>query len=271
MTNKPDFYEVLGVAKTATQPELDKAFQSIAMKCHPDMLRMKTPEQKAKLLESFLSKAPSARGNVKTLEEFFILATEADKTLKDAKKRSTYDSYGHAGLERLASGQSAGTGQSFTDLANGGGGRVHDNTIGLGEVLRRGLDGNGDRSLSHAAQTYQLLRAASPWRGRQQFRLHRLLGFAFQGEQFSYAGFQGPREFQRDGCVRDITAGFHRIDGLPAHSGLPGEFGGADTPGLAKFLNPVAGFHGLATFSTGLPEAFPACGSTAPESCRPRR
>ena len=74
MTNKPDFYEVLGVAKTATQPELDKAFQSIAMKCHPDMLRMKTPEQKAKLLESFLSKAPSARGNVKTLEEFFILS-----------------------------------------------------------------------------------------------------------------------------------------------------------------------------------------------------
>lgn len=72
MDNKRDYYEVLGVAKTATQDELKKAYRKLALKYHPD----KNPGDKA-------------------AEEKFKEAAEAYDVLSDADKRAKYDQWGH--------------------------------------------------------------------------------------------------------------------------------------------------------------------------------
>lgn len=73
---KRDYYEVLGVAKTATPEELKKAYRKLAMKHHPD----KNP------------------GN-KQAEEKFKEASEAYEVLSDEKKKRMYDQFGHAGAQ----------------------------------------------------------------------------------------------------------------------------------------------------------------------------
>lgn len=73
MDNKRDYYEVLGVPRTATADELKKAYRKLAIKYHPD----KNP------------------GNKEAEEKFKELA-EAYDVLSDEKKRQMYDQYGHA-------------------------------------------------------------------------------------------------------------------------------------------------------------------------------
>ena len=71
---KKDFYQLLGVARTATQDEIKKAYRKLAMQSHPD----KNPGDKK-------------------AEEKFKEFSEAYETLSDEKKRQTYDQYGYAG------------------------------------------------------------------------------------------------------------------------------------------------------------------------------
>lgn len=73
MENKRDYYEVLGVSKTATPDELKRAYRKLAIKYHPD----KNP------------------GN-KEAEEKFKEAAEAYDVLSNAEKRAKYDQFGHA-------------------------------------------------------------------------------------------------------------------------------------------------------------------------------
>jgi molecular chaperone DnaJ len=75
MTNKRDYYEVLGVGKNATSDEIKKAYRKLAFKYHPD----KNPGDKE-------------------AEEKFKEATEAYEVLNNAEKRNLYDQYGHAGV-----------------------------------------------------------------------------------------------------------------------------------------------------------------------------
>lgn len=75
MSTKRDFYEILGVSKTATAEEIKKAYRKVAMQFHPD----RNP------------------GN-KEAEEKFKEAAEAYEILSDADKKSQYDRYGHAGV-----------------------------------------------------------------------------------------------------------------------------------------------------------------------------
>src|ERR1700730_12601365 len=79
-TNKRDFYEVLGVARGASEDELKKAYRRLAKQYHPDT-----------------NKEPGA-------EARFIEVNEAYETLSDPQKRSVYDRYGHAGVNGAGGG-----------------------------------------------------------------------------------------------------------------------------------------------------------------------
>ncbi|MCQ2188391.1 MAG: molecular chaperone DnaJ [Paludibacteraceae bacterium] len=76
MAEKRDYYEVLGVSKTATADELKKAYRKKAIQYHPDR-NPDNPEAEAKFKE----------------------AAEAYEVLSDENKRARYDKYGHAGLD----------------------------------------------------------------------------------------------------------------------------------------------------------------------------
>jgi molecular chaperone DnaJ len=99
---KRDFYEILGVSKSASADEIKKAYRKVAMQYHPD----RNPGDKA-------------------AEEKFKEAAEAYEVLSDAQKKQRYDQFGHAGL-----GGAAGGGGGF-----GGGMRMEDIFSNFGDVF----------------------------------------------------------------------------------------------------------------------------------------
>ena len=117
--SKRDYYEVLGLSKTADATEIKKAYRRLAMKHHPD--RNKDDDK--------------AEGQFKE-------AKEAYEVLKDPEKRAAYDRFGHDGV-RGAGGQAGGFGaEGFGDIFGdvfgdifGGGGRR-----GGGPQVFRGAD-----------------------------------------------------------------------------------------------------------------------------------
>lgn len=90
--SKRDYYEVLGVSKTASAEEIKKAYRKKAIEYHPD----KNPGDKA-------------------AEEKFKEAAEAYEVLSDAQKRQRYDQFGHAGVNGNAGGGFGG-GMSMDDI-----------------------------------------------------------------------------------------------------------------------------------------------------------
>ena len=75
MSNKRDYYEVLGVSKNADEGEIKKAYRKLALKFHPD----KNPDDAS-------------------AEEKFKEAAEAYEVLSNAEKKAQYDRFGHAGM-----------------------------------------------------------------------------------------------------------------------------------------------------------------------------
>ncbi|KPF70667.1 molecular chaperone DnaJ [Bosea sp. AAP35] len=88
--SKRDYYEILGVSKTASEAELKSAFRKLAMGCHPD----RHPGDTA-------------------AEAKFKELNEAYQVLSDAQKRSAYDRYGHQAFEHGGGGQQ---GPEFSDF-----------------------------------------------------------------------------------------------------------------------------------------------------------
>lgn len=124
--SKRDYYEVLGVAKSASADEIKKAYRKVAMQYHPD----RNP------------------GN-KDAEEHFKEAAEAYDVLSDADKKARYDRFGHAGMGGAASGGHGGMRmedifQNFGDIFGddmfssffGGGGRGGRHQGSRGSNLR---------------------------------------------------------------------------------------------------------------------------------------
>jgi molecular chaperone DnaJ len=101
---KRDYYDILGVSKTATVDEIKKAYRKIAIKYHPD----KNPDD------------PSA-------EDKFKEAAEAYEVLSNQEKRQRYDQFGHAGMGSGFGGGGGGMNMEdifsqFGDIFGGGGG-----------------------------------------------------------------------------------------------------------------------------------------------------
>jgi len=114
MSTKRDYYEILGVSKTATQEEVKKAYRKVAIQFHPD----KNP------------------GN-KEAEEKFKEAAEAYEILSDSEKRAHYDRYGHARQGSGYGGHNMNMEDIFSqfgDIFGGGGGSPFDSFFGGGNT-----------------------------------------------------------------------------------------------------------------------------------------
>lgn len=120
---KKDFYEVLGVERSADDKEIKKAYRRLAMKYHPD----RNPDNAE-------------------AEEKFKEATEAYEILSDAQKKAAYDQYGHAGVDPNAGGGAGFGSGSFSDIFGdvfgdifGGGGATRSRST-RGSDLRYNLE-----------------------------------------------------------------------------------------------------------------------------------
>lgn len=109
---KRDYYEILGVSRSANEREIKDAYRQLALKYHPD----------------------KNQGN-KEAEEKFKEINEAYEVLSDSKKKQLYDQYGHAGVG--AGGPGAGPGYGGFDFSGFGGGGGAQGDIGdiFGDIL----------------------------------------------------------------------------------------------------------------------------------------
>lgn len=121
---KEDYYELLGVARNASDSEIKKNYRRMAMKHHPDRNKDN----------------PDA-------EEQFKKAKEAYEVLSDPKKRAAYDQFGHAGVDpSMGGGGGFGGAESFSDIFGDvfgdifGGGRQRGGSVQRGADLRYNLE-----------------------------------------------------------------------------------------------------------------------------------
>ena len=105
--SKRDYYETLGISKSANAKEIKRAYRKLAVKYHPD----KNPNDKA-------------------AEEKFKEAAEAYDVLSNSEKKQRYDQFGHAGMSGAAGGRGGFSGggmnmddifSQFGDIFGGGG------------------------------------------------------------------------------------------------------------------------------------------------------
>ncbi len=115
MSNKRDFYDILGLSKSASADEIKKAYRQMAIKYHPD----KNPGDSS-------------------AEAKFKEAAEAYEILSDPNKKARYDQYGHAGV-----GGAAGGGGGF-----GGGMNMEDIFSQFGDIFGGGFGGGSRQQQS---------------------------------------------------------------------------------------------------------------------------
>ncbi|MFN5422911.1 MAG: molecular chaperone DnaJ [bacterium] len=104
---KRDYYEILGVSKSASADEIKKAYRKVAMQFHPD----RNPGDKA-------------------AEEKFKEAAEAYEVLSDSDKKAQYDRYGHAGMNARGGFGGQGQGMNMDDIFSNFGDIFGDDIFG---------------------------------------------------------------------------------------------------------------------------------------------
>jgi molecular chaperone DnaJ len=115
--SKRDYYEVLSVARTASEQEIKSAYRRLAVKYHPD----KNP------------------GDAEA-EEKFKEAAEAYSVLSDADQRRRYDRFGHAGVSSSAGGAGGWGAPGFGGIED-----ILGDLFGFGDVFGGGRGGSGGR------------------------------------------------------------------------------------------------------------------------------
>lgn len=119
--SKRDYYEILGVSKSASDDEIKKAYRKLAIKFHPD----KNPDDKG-------------------AEDKFKEAAEAYEILSNSEKRQRYNQFGHAGVGGASQGGGYGGGMNMDDIFSqfgdifGGGGFGGGSRGGGGRRVVRG-------------------------------------------------------------------------------------------------------------------------------------
>ena len=128
MNAKRDYYEVLGVSRTASDQEIKSAYRKLALQYHPD----RNP------------------GNHEA-EEKFKEAAEAYSVLSDGQKRASYDRFGHAGVSSAAGGGFGGFDPNvFSDFSD-----ILGDIFGFGDLFGAGRRG-GTRAQRGADLRYDL-------------------------------------------------------------------------------------------------------------------
>ena len=105
---KKDYYEILGVPRTATLADIKKVYRSLALKYHPD----RVPEAEKKVAE-----------------ERFKEISEAYGVLSDPAKKQTYDQFGHQGIDQNYTSEDIYRGADFSSVFGG--------ESDLGDILGR--------------------------------------------------------------------------------------------------------------------------------------
>lgn len=118
--NKRDYYEVLGVDKSASQADIKSAFRRLAKKYHPDVSKEENAEEKFKEVQ------------------------EAYAVLSDENRRKQYDQFGHAAFDQNGGGAGGFGGFDFSDFDFGD---IFDNIFGGGFGF-----GSSSRSRSRASR-----------------------------------------------------------------------------------------------------------------------
>jgi molecular chaperone DnaJ len=119
MSNKRDYYDVLGIPKSASKDDIKNAYRKLALQYHPD------------------------RNKAAGSEEKFKEISEAYAVLSDDEKRKRYDTYGHVGSEEVFRGSEANFDEIFKDMGFGGGFRdifeqIFGSRTGFGGGVNRG-------------------------------------------------------------------------------------------------------------------------------------
>src|SRR3989441_3108010 len=123
---KRDYYEVLGVARGASDQEIKSAYRKLALQFHPD----RNPNN------------PDA-------EEKFKECSEAYAVLADSEKRATYDRFGHAGVAGAAGGGVGFDATVFQDFSD-----IFGDFFGFGDLF--GSGGSRRRSEEHTSELQSL-------------------------------------------------------------------------------------------------------------------
>lgn len=129
MAEKRDYYDVLGIAKSASEDDIKKAYRKLAKQYHPDV-----------------NKAPDAEAKFKEINEAY-------EVLSDSQKRANYDQFGHAGMD------GAGFGNGFSGFSGMG---MDD----LGDIFSSFM-GGGFSGFNFGSNRYS--RANGPVKGENRY------------------------------------------------------------------------------------------------------